>query len=158
MCILDAGISRGTSAAEEGVESLNTLDLQQACRARGVRAIGLSEEVEKTGIAESPRQKLIDLENGKVEHEARLDLIKKDKEKVVLAEGEKERVAVEEIASTSTKIAGTSTEAIHAAKKELIDVVQEAVDAAKATGKEKAVAESPPFPAVGPIVIHSRDL
>ncbi|GMT10486.1 hypothetical protein PFISCL1PPCAC_1783 [Pristionchus fissidentatus] len=31
-------------AAEGGVDSLTTLDLQQACRARGMRAIGLSEQ------------------------------------------------------------------------------------------------------------------
>ncbi|CAJ0591881.1 unnamed protein product [Cylicocyclus nassatus] len=204
-------------AAEGGVEALNTLDLQQACRARGMRAIGLSEQRLREqlgqwlelslndkippsllllsralylpedisftdrlkalvqslpeGIAESTRQKLTELEGGKVDHKARLDLIKqieeaiakekaieeekkKEKEKVVLAEGEKERVAAEEIASMSEGIARTSTkiaeaaatvsEAIHAAKKELVDVVQEAVDAAKATEKEKAVAAEAP--------------
>ncbi|CAJ0590878.1 unnamed protein product [Cylicocyclus nassatus] len=68
-----------------GVEPLNALGLQQACRARGMRAIGLSEE-------------------------------RLREQKVVLAEGEKERVAVEEIASTSTDIAKTSAEAIQAAK------------------------------------------
>ncbi|VDL75990.1 unnamed protein product [Nippostrongylus brasiliensis] len=31
-------------ASEGGVDALNTLDLQQACRARGMRAVGVSEE------------------------------------------------------------------------------------------------------------------
>ncbi|CAJ0591755.1 unnamed protein product [Cylicocyclus nassatus] len=49
------------------------------------------------------------------------------------------RIRLVEIASTSTDIAGTSTEANHAAKKELVNVVQEAADAAEATEKGKAV-------------------
>lgn len=109
-------------AAEGGVDVLNTIDLQQACRARGMRALGVSEDRLKEqlkqwlelslndkvppsflllsrtlylsedlpftdrlktlvqslpdGIAEHTRQRLTELEGGKIDHKARLELIK----------------------------------------------------------------------------------
>ncbi|VDM81059.1 unnamed protein product [Strongylus vulgaris] len=121
------------------------------------------------GIAESTRQKLTELEGGKVDHKARLDLIrqieeaiakekameeekKKKEEKVetIKAEGEKARVIAEGAAAIAEAAAGTSakiaeaaaaaSQAIHAVKKDLVDVVQEAVDHAKVLEKEKAEA------------------
>ncbi|PAV67941.1 hypothetical protein WR25_01187 isoform C [Diploscapter pachys] len=128
-------------ASEGGVEKLSTIDLQAACRARGMRSVGLSEErlrdqlrqwlelslndkvppafllLSRTlylpedisftdrlktliqslpdGIAEQTRQKLTELEGGKVDHKARLDLIKQiedaiQKEKQLAKEKKKE--------------------------------------------------------------------
>ncbi|CAB3397772.1 unnamed protein product [Caenorhabditis bovis] len=109
-------------ASEGGVDALSSIDLQQACRARGMRAVGLSEARLKEqlsqwlelslndkvppsllllsrtlylpedvsfpdrlksiiqnlpdGIAETTRQKLTEIEGGKVDYKARIELIK----------------------------------------------------------------------------------
>ncbi|KAK6754431.1 hypothetical protein RB195_013438 [Necator americanus] len=201
-------------ASEGGVEALSTIDLQQACRARGMRAVGLSEDrlreqlkqwlelslndkvppsllllsralylpedisftdrlkalvqILPEGIAESARQKLTEMEGGKVDHKARLDLIKQieeaiakekameekkkeeDKQKAVLlkTDEEKARTPADVIASisasamdTSKKIADAAvaaSEALQATKKDLADVMQGAVDAVRSTEMEKA--------------------
>ncbi|EYC12675.1 hypothetical protein Y032_0046g1357 [Ancylostoma ceylanicum] len=124
------------------------------------------------GIAESTRQKLTELEGGKVDHKARLNLIKQieeaiakekameeekkkeeEKQKVLQLKAEEEKaraaaaIAAEGIASVSAEAMETSgkiaeaaaaaSEALKTAKKDLVDVVQEAVDLASGAAKEK---------------------
>ncbi|EMP39386.1 LETM1 and EF-hand domain-containing protein 1 [Chelonia mydas] len=120
--------------AEEGVDSLTVKELQAACRARGMRALGVTEERLKEQLkqAKEAQVKAAEVEGEKVDNKAKLEATLQEEEAIRKENQEKEMERMSEAAEKAKEILQV------AARKEMESAVD--LEAAAAHVKKSQIA------------------